>query len=230
MNRKQFYVVIALAVLLSGCTSVTPSSTSVAVPQTPTPAPTTSALVPTPTSLPTRTSAAPTVNATPSPVSTTSPTLAPPPTPVPPANEWATFVYTATRLSFKYPANWFTLLDSNVVYVSNFRVDALYLKGHEDEKIKITIELTPTSIDPYDSLDAYLNSPKHQVPPEQFISQEALALPEGYQGISEKTRGMGDATLVSIFVAKGERVIGLYAFDGKYIHVIEQIVRTVRFE
>lgn len=154
------------------------------------------------------------------------PSLEVPPSPAPPSGEWATFVYQETGLQFSYPANWFLELDenNNAVYIYNFPVS---FKGLEDEKVKIDIiGLAPKSIQPYTSLQAYLDRPEQIAYANQILSQEEFPLQaQGYVGIRQVYLGCCESVI--IYLLKGDQLVNLATLNGKYVGVMEQMAKMV---
>ncbi len=106
-------------------------------------------------------------------------------TPAPPANVWTTYAY-KTGLSFKYPANWFILLqeeNSRVVILNAPPNSVAAIKGYADDFIYIHIALNPENIQAYGSVQAYIDTTvRKSIPVENLLSVETLpALPQGYR-------------------------------------------------
>ncbi len=163
------------------------------------------------------------------------PTFVIPPTPAPPASEYMVFVSSHSSLSFQYPANWFVYSeDKSSISITNFRLDGMALKGHDEEKVKIDVMLDTIDISDYVSLKAYLDAPSQQPSdddPGKILNQiELVHALEGYEVIRQTFSGfMGqvDETYEKIYIASDGKAVRILVFSKQYINVAEEITRTL---
>ncbi len=168
---------------------------------------------------------------TPSPWSTDDPS-----TPAPPANAWTTYRY-KTGLSFKYPANWFILVQeelNRVVILNAPPYGMAAVKGGADEFIAIHISLNPENIQAYGSVQAYIDATvRKSIAAENLLSVETLPTsPQGYVTVSVTHLGEGEGN--TLYVANKDRVTTLASLyvpgrksQKKYLPVMEQIAGTL---
>ncbi|MFH1633579.1 MAG: hypothetical protein ABIG63_06155 [Chloroflexota bacterium] len=170
--------------------------------------------------------------------STTFPTFDKPPTPAPPSEVWLVYTYADTGISFFYPANWFVYsgLDEAKIYIANFRLDGMQLKGFDDEKIKIDISKIPMDISNYSSLKAYLDALEQKrskdEPGELLLQIDLPHQDAGYDVIRQTHSGfMGqvDATYDKVYVARGGMAIQILVYGKQYADVVERIANTLVF-
>lgn len=164
---------------------------------------------------------------------TTLPAFVKPPTPVPPSENWLVYNHTDTGLSFDYPANWFIYVESGYIYITNFRLDGMPLKGHDDERVKIDISITPIDLSTFPSITAYLEMPEQQPSTDssgKIISQlKLLHEINGYEVIRQTHTGyMGnpEATYEITYVAFGGKAIRM-VYREQYLSVADRIAGTM---
>ena len=166
-------------------------------------------------------------------IPTSLPTFVQPPPPAPPSEVWSVYTHAETGMSFQYPANWFVYLESGYIYITNFQLHGLPLKGHDSEKVKIDLFITPIDITGFPSLAAYLNDPQQQPStddPGKIAGQIELSHTlDGYEIIRQTHTGfMGnpDATYEKIYVASQGKVIRM-VYGEQFIETADKIAGTL---
>ena len=124
--------------------------------------------------------------------------------------------------------------DKSYIYVTNFRLDGMPLKGHEEEKVKMDVMLETIDLLDYASLKEYLDAPEQQLSDEDpgtIINQvEVNHLMEGYQIIRQTFSGfMGqvDETYEKIYVASDGKAIRILVYAKQNMSVVDEIASTL---
>ncbi len=158
-------------------------------------------------------------------------------TPAPPEDEWATYVYENTGITFKYPVNWFVSLheEDNAVSIMNAPPNGVAaIKGYADNYLRIWIDLKPTNIETYSSIKAFIDSTVLKtLPPERVLSVEELpTLPQGYTAVRVTFLGLGELT--TLYVANEGSMVTLSTSyvpgrksEKTYLGIVEQIAGTL---
>ena len=158
-------------------------------------------------------------------------------TPAPPEDEWATYVYENTGITFKYPVNWFVSLheEGNAVSIMNAPPNGVAaIKGYADDYIEIRMDLKPTNIETYGSIKAFVDSTVlNTLPPERLVSAKELPpLSQGYTAFRLITLGYGET--LTLYVANKDNMIALTTSyvpgrmsEKTYLGVMDQIAGTL---
>ena len=231
--KKLIYVLILVLLILSLSACNLPTAQNSAVAEEPTQAEATLTEIP-PSPVPSQTATQtpkPILQATYTPL---PPVDNPPPTPVPPSENWIHYTDPQSLIGFDYPENWYVFAEGSVISVANFRLDGLQLKGYGDVTIKLDI-YAPTDISAFTNLEDYLSAREIEEieNPGEVLSQETLVHQEAdYQVISQLRSGlMGleDQTYTRVFVARESQVILLVVYSSTYTPVAEQIACGLTF-
>jgi hypothetical protein len=153
---------------------------------------------------------------------------------LPPSDEWVSRTYTDSvySYSFEYPANWFIELDGNQTYVHNLSPGPAPKDQLDPHRIKMIVSPQKDGLEQYSSLEAYLSDPKHAVPADELIDQQAPEpLFSGYQAIrQERTAFLSNGGIVVIYITDGKAVYTVTVFDRNslYLTIVDHLLDSFR--